>query len=136
LVSPDQQKQVLAAFFTAAAVVSVALAVLAGLRGTSTARWLKVALLLAAAVACAVAVIVALRAVADVPVMHYGAGVLGVAVLGAWLVERYARIAHGVRGLGHVLVAATVIGLCLDGSFLLPEVTTQAEWMLTAALNV
>jgi len=136
LVSPEQQKQVLAAFFTAAAVVSVALAVLAGLRGTSTARWLKVALLLAAAVACVVAVIVALRAVADVPVMHYGAGVLGVAVLGAWLVERYSRIAHGVRGLGHVLVAATVIGLCLDGSFLLPEVTTQAEWMLTAALNV
>jgi hypothetical protein len=136
LVSPEQQRQVLAALFAVAAIVLTALAALAWLRGASSTRWLKLALLLAAAVACFVAVVVALRAETEVPVMHFGAAVLGIAVLGAWLIERYSRITHGVRGLGHVLVAATVIGLCVDGRDLLADVTTQAEWMLTAALNV
>jgi hypothetical protein len=68
--------------------------------------------------------------------MHFGASTLAIAVLGAWLIERYSRVAQGVRGLGHLLVAATVIGLCVHGRALLPHVTTQAEWMLTAALNV
>jgi hypothetical protein len=136
LVSSEQQRQVLAALFVAVAIVLTALAALAWLRGTSSMRWVKLVVLLAGAVACFVTAIVALRAESDVPVMHFVAAVLGMGVLGAWLVERYSRITHGVRGLGHALVAATVIGLCVDGRDLLPEVTTQAEWMLTAALNV
>jgi hypothetical protein len=38
--------------------------------------------------------------------------------------------------LGHLLVAATVITLCVEARGLLPHVTTQREWMLTAALHV
>src|SRR5262249_56558713 len=57
-------------------------------------------------------------------------------VLGFWLIERYARIAHGVRVLGHGLVAATVIGLGVDGYLQLEHVTTQFEWMLVAVFNV
>jgi hypothetical protein len=137
LVAPDQRGQVLAALFAVGAVVFTALAVLAWLRGTSRAgRWAKLLSLLAAALACAVGVIVALSADARVPVMHFGASALTIAGLGAWLIERYARVTPGVRVLGHLLVAATVIGLCVDGRALLPHVTTQAEWMLTAALNV
>src|SRR5207302_747055 len=68
--------------------------------------------------------------------MYFGASVLGVTVLGAWLIERYSRVTHGVRVLGHLLVAATVIGLGVDGHALRPHVTTQAEWMLNAALNL
>jgi len=137
LVSPEQQGQVLAALFAVGAIVLTALAALAWLRGTSpVARWLKLVVLLAAALACSVAVIVALRDETRVPVMHFGAAALAVAVLGAWLIERYSRVTHGVRVLGHLLVAATVVGLWVDGRVLLPHVSTHAEWMLTAALNV
>ena len=137
LVSIDQQAQVLAALFAVGALVLSALAVLAWLRGTSPAgRWVRLVVLLAAALACSAAVVVALRAETELPVMHFTAGVLAVAVLGAWLIERYARVTHGVRVLGHLLVVATVIALWLDGRALLPHVSTQAEWMLTAAFNV
>ncbi len=137
LVSPDQQGQLLAALFAVGAIGLTALAALAWLRGTSpVARWAKLLVLLAAALACSVAVVVALRAETELPKMHFGASALAIAVLGAWLIERYSRVTHGVRVLGHLLVAATVIGLCLDGRALLPHVSTQAEWMLTAAFNV
>ena len=137
LVSPDQQGQVLAALFAVAAIVLTALAAIAWLRGTSpAARWAKLLLLLAAALACLVAVVVPLIAEPRVPMMHFGASALAIAVLGAWLIERYSRVTLSVRVLGHLLVAVTVIGLCVDGRALLPQVTTQVEWMLTAALNV
>jgi hypothetical protein len=137
LVSPDQQGQLLAALFAVGVIILTALAALAWLRGTSlAARWAKLLVLLAAAVACSVAVVVALRAETDLPVMYFGASALAIAVLGAWLIERYSRVTHGVRMPGHLLVAATVIGLCVDGRTVLPQVTTQAEWMLTAAFNV
>jgi len=126
LVSPEQQGQVLAA-----------LAALAWLRGASrVARWAKLLVLLAGAIACSVVVTVALSDETRVPVMHFGAAALGDAVLGAWLIERYSRVTHGVRVLGHLLVAATVLALCVDGRAVLPHVTTQVEWMLTTALNV
>ncbi len=137
LVSPEQQGQVLAALFAVGAIVLTALAALAWLRGASrVARWAKLLVLLAAALACSVVVIVALSDETRVPVMHFGAGALAIAVLGAGLIERYSRVTHGVRVLGHLLVAATVLGLCVDGRAALPHVTTQVEWMLTAALNV
>jgi hypothetical protein len=136
-ISPDQQQQVLAAVSAAAAIVFTALAVLAWLRGQSpAARWTKLVALLAGALACSAVGVTALRAETDEPVMHFGASAVGVAVLGAWLIERYARIARGVRVLGHVLVALTVIGLCVDGYVQLPEASTQFEWMLIAAFNV
>jgi hypothetical protein len=137
LVSIDQQAQVLAALFAVGAIVLIALAGLAWLRGTSlTGRWAKLLLLLAAALACSVAVVVALRAERELLRMHFGAGALVVAVVGAWMIERYSRVTRGVRVLGHLLIAVTVIGLCVDGRALLPHVSSQFEWMLTAAFNV
>src|SRR5438105_6847149 len=116
LVSPDQQGQVLAALFAAGAIVLTALAALAWLRGASrVARWAKLLVLLAGAIACSVVVTVALSDETRVPVMHFGAAALGDAVLGAWLIERYSRVTHGVPVLGPLLVAATVRALCVDG---------------------
>jgi hypothetical protein len=59
--------------------------------------------------------------------MHFGASALTIAVLGAWLIERYSRITHGVRVLGHLLVAATVIGLWVDGRAVRPHISTQGR---------
>jgi hypothetical protein len=137
LVPPDQQQRLLAALSGAAAVVLIALAALAWLRGTSPgARWAKSLLLLVAALGCGVVVVVALRAETDEPVLHFGASALAVAIVGDWSIERYARIARGVRVLGHLLVVATVIALCVDGYVQMPHVTTSVEWMLVAAFNV
>ena len=137
LVSPDQQGEMLAALCGVAAIVLTGLAVLAWLRGASlAARSAMLVALLAGGFACAGAAVVALRAETEVPVVHFGVSALAVALLGAWLVERYARITPGVRALGHVVVAGTVIGLCVDGRALLPASSTQVEWMVTAALNV
>ena len=137
LVSPEQAGRMLAALFGACAMVLTALAVLAGLREVSPpARWAKLLILTAAAGASIVAVLVALNARWDLVKMHFGAGLLAVAALGIWLVERYARVTRGVRWLGHGLVAATVIGLCVAGVVLLPQASSQFEWMLTAAFAV
>jgi hypothetical protein len=134
LVSPDQARQMLPALFAVCAIVLTALASLSWLHeASSRVRWAKLLLLLAAAV---VAVLVTWNARWELVKMHFGAGLLAVAVLGIWLIERYARVARGVRGLGHVLVAATVIGLCVAGGAVLPQVSSQFEWMLTAAFAV
>jgi hypothetical protein len=114
-----------------------ALAALAWLRGRSpAARWTTLLVLLAAALACPVAVVIALTADRGVPAMYFAASAVTIATLGVWLIERYARVTRGVRWVGHVLVGATVLGLWVVGRVLLPQVTTQTEWMLTAALNV
>lgn len=137
LVSPDQVGNLLAALFAAASVGLTAAAALAWLRGRSpAARWTRLLALLAAALACPMAVVVALTADRGVPALYFAASAVTVATLGAWLIERYARIARGVRLVGHLLVAATVLALWVDGIVSLPRVSTQAEWMLTAALNV
>jgi len=137
LVSIEQQAQLLAAVFALAAIVLGALAAMAWLRGTSPAsRWIRLLPLLAAALGCVAVVFSALSAQPELATMHFGAGVLAVAVLGAWLIERYSRVTHGVRVLGHLLVAATVIGLCVDGYLVRPGMSSQAEWMLTVAFNV
>lgn len=137
LVSPDQQNQLLGALLAAGGLALAALGVLAWIRGASRSRrYARLALCLAAAVACAVASAAALTADTDVPRMYFGASALGIAVLGSWLIERYSRITPGVRVTGHLLVAATVIGLVVDGRALEAQVTTPVEWMLTAALNV
>lgn len=136
-VPPEQQGQLLAALFGVGAIALAALAVLAWLRGTSVLeRWVKLLLLLTGAVASLAAAIVALRAEGWITMIYFGASALAIALLGAYLIERYARVTQGVRVLGHLLVAATVITLCVEARALLPYVTTQREWMLTAALHV
>lgn len=137
LVSPELQGQLLAAAFGVAAVVLTALAGLAWLRDPSgLRRWMKLFVLLAAAVASVGLALFALTTEYWVPRMYFAASALFVLLLGAYIVERYSAVTQGVRVLGHVVIVAAVAALCLDGVLLLPEVTTQIEWMVTAALNV
>jgi hypothetical protein len=137
LMASDEQGRFLAALFAVGTIALTTLAVLSWLRGVSpVVRWAKLLGLLAAALACAGAVVEALTSETVLPEMYFGAGAVAVAALGAWLVERYARITHGVRWLGPGFVAATVVGLWVDRRVIMPQVTTQAEWMLTAAFNV
>ena len=136
-VPPEQQGQLLAALFGAGAIALAALGTLAWLHGTSPlGRWMKLLLLLAGAVASLAAAVVVLQDEGWIARIYFGASALAIALLGAYLIERYARVTRGVRLLGHLLVAATVIALCLEARTLLPVVTTQREWMLTAALHV
>jgi len=137
LVAPELQGQLLAAAFGVAAVVLTALAGLAWLREPSRLRrWVKLLVLLAAAAAGIAAALFALAAEEWVARLYFAAGALGVTLLGAYLVERYAGMTQGVRVLGHVLIVAAVAALCIDGVLLLDNVTTQFEWMVTAALHV
>src|SRR6185312_7094085 len=136
-VPPDRDAQVLAAGAGAGAIVLTGLAVLAGLRTTARpARWAKLVVMLAGAAACSAAVVVVATSETEMPVLHFAASAVAVLLVGVWETRRYARITPGVRILGYLLVAATVIGLCMVGRISLPESSTQAEWMVTAALNV
>ncbi|HSD43285.1 MAG TPA: hypothetical protein VLD36_15640 [Burkholderiales bacterium] len=137
LVAHDLQGPLLAAVFGVGSIVLLALAALAWLRGPpGPARWALSLFLLAAALGSLGTAVYALRAETRVLMIYFGASALAVTVLGAYLVERYSRVTEGVRLLGHLVVLASVVALCFDGNALLPDVTTQAEWMLTAALNV
>jgi len=136
LVPLDWQEQFVPMLFAIGAILLSALALLTWLRGTYPARRrTRLMLLLAAAVACAAAAVASSDGTRLI-VMYFAANALVIAVLGAWLIESYSRVTHGVRVFGHLLISATVIGLCLDGYALLPHVATQSEWMLTAALNM
>jgi len=137
LVAPELQGQLLAAAFGVAAVVLTALAGLAWLRDLSgLRRWVKLLVLLAAALASVGAAFFALTAEEWVPRLYFAAGAVAVTLLGAYLVERYSGVTQGVRVLGHSVVVAAVAALCIDGVLLLESVTTQFEWMVTAALHV
>jgi hypothetical protein len=135
LVAFELRGQLLAAALGLGAVVLAALAALAWLRGAGTARWALPLLLLAAAAASLAAAVFSLVAYTWVPRMYFAASALAVALLGAYLVERYSGVAQGVRVLGHLLVLASVGVLGVYGALLLPSVSTQGEWMITASLN-
>jgi hypothetical protein len=135
LVADDLQGQLLAAGFGLGAMVFVALAALAWLRGSrGPARGAKVLLLLAAACASLATAMFVLRRVDWVPVTYFWSSALAVTLLGAYLVERYSGVTESVRWLGRLVVIATVGALGVRG--LLSQVATQREWMMTAALNV
>ena len=136
-VPAQQQGQVFAALFGAGAIALGGVGALAWLRETSpVAGWVKLFASLTIAVAFLVVAFAALFCGRWLPFIYFGASALAVELLGAYLIERYARVTHGVRVFGHVLVLASVIALCLQARHLLPFVTTQREWMLTAALNI
>jgi hypothetical protein len=137
LVSTELQGQLLAAAFGVTAVVLVALAGLAWLRDFSGAwRWVKLVVLLAAAVASVGVALFALTADEWVPLLYFAACALAALLLGAYLVERYSGLTQGVRVLGHLVIVAAVAALCIDGVAFLAEATTQFEWMVVAALHV
>ena len=137
LVPRDLQGQLLAAAFGLGAIVLIGLAALAWLRRPpGAARSVQLLVLLAAASASLATAVFALRAEHWVPMTYFVACALAVTLLGSYLVERYSGVAQGVRLLGHLVVLAAVVMLCAYGRALLPSVTTQREWMMTAALNV
>jgi hypothetical protein len=137
LIAQDLRGQLLAAAFGLGAIVLTALAALAWLRGTpGPARWALVLLLLAAAAGSLATALFALSAEQWVPKLYYAASAVAVALLGGYLVERYSGVTQGVRLFGHLLVLASVVMLFADGRRLLPSVSTQAEWMITASLHV
>jgi hypothetical protein len=137
LVTPELQGQMLAAACGAASIVLAALGVLAWLKSaTPPGRWMKLLLFAAAALASLGAAVYALRAEVLLPRIYFGASALIALVIGAWLVERYARVAQGVRVLGHLIVVATTLALFAAGTHTMPRMTTQWEWMLTSMLNV
>jgi hypothetical protein len=137
LVAPELRGQLLAAAFGLGAIVVTALAALAWLRGTpGPARWALVLFLLAVGLGSLATALFALSAEHWVPRLYFAASALAIALFGGYLVERYSGVAQGVRLLGHLLVLASVFMLCVDGRLLLPSVSTQGEWMITAALNV
>jgi hypothetical protein len=68
--------------------------------------------------------------------LYLGAICVVMAVAGFWLVQRYARGVHGVRWLGHAMVALTIVLLCVQAWAVYPYVTTIYEWLLAAALSV
>jgi len=137
LVPPELRGQLLAAAFALGSVVLAALAALAWLRATpGPGRWALLFLLLAAALASMAVALVALIHYDWIHRMYFGAAALVVALLGWYLVERYSGVTEGVLVLGHLLVLASVVTLCVYGLLLLPSVSTQGEWMVTAALNV
>ena len=137
LVGREIQGQLLAAAFGLGAIVLLALAALGWLRGArGPARWAKLLAPLAAAFASLATALFAVGTEFVPPMLYFGAGALVVALLGSYLVERYSGITEGVRLLGHLVVLATVVVLCIDGVLLVPQVTTQTEWMIAASLNV
>ena len=133
----EQGGQVFAALFGLGTLLLGGMGALAWLRELSpTMRWVKLLLLLAAAGASLAVAATALLSVRWIATIHFGAGTLAAWLLGAYLIERYARVTHGVRLFGHLLVLASVVALCVRARDLVPSSTTQREWMFTAALNV
>ncbi len=137
LVAPELQAQLLAAIFGVGAIVSLGLGVMAWLHATTRlARWAKVAAMLVAAAVCVAVAVASLAAPTWVPVLYVVASALVIALAGVYLVERYAGVTQGVRVLGLVLVLGSVTALGLIARALLPHVSTQFEWMVTASLNI
>jgi hypothetical protein len=137
LVAPELRGQLLAAAFALGSIVLAALAVLAWLRVIpGPGRWALLFLLVGAAIASMAAALFALVTDTWMHLMYFGAGALALALLGWYLVERYSRVTEGVRVLGHLVVLASVVSICVYGLLLLPDISTQGEWMITAALNV
>lgn len=137
LMAPESQRQLLAALFAVGGIVLAALGVLGWLRGRSPLRrWAQLVPLLAAAIASLASAVVSLNAETWLHYAYFGACALVTALAGSWAIERYSGVTRGVRLPGHVLVLATLLGLCIAGWRVLGSVSSQFEWMLTAALNV
>jgi hypothetical protein len=137
LLAPELRAQLIAAAAGLGAMALAALGVFAWLRGTAgPGRWAKLVVPLTAALACVASGSFILLEPAWVPRAYFAGSVLAIAALGSYLVERYSGVSAGVRLPGHGIVLASVVMLWLYGKRLLPVVSAQSEWMITAALNV
>ncbi len=137
LVAPAFHAELIAAVSAAGGIVLFGMIGLVRVRGGAL-QWAKLLILVIAAPIClALAVLVLADAVQpQVSIIYFGASALAVALLGLYLIERYSRLTEGVRVLGYLVVVTTIVMLSITGNWLLPRVTVQREWMITAALNV
>jgi hypothetical protein len=136
LVGRELQGQILGAVFGLAAIVLAAFAGVAYLRGSGALRYVKLVVLLAAAVVSFATALLALFDDAWVGRLYFAAIALGMALVGWYAVERYARVTEGVRTLGRLVVLGSVGALCVEGLRFRQQATTQVEGMLTPALHV
>ena len=135
--APEAQGRLLAALFGVGGVVLAALGIMGWLRARSgTVRVVLLILFVLLSIASFDLAVFSLNTDSWHHYIYFGTAALVTALLGSWLIERYAGIARGVRLPGHLLVTATVIGVCVAGYYLLEQVTAQFEWMIAAALNV
>ncbi|HVY06498.1 MAG TPA: hypothetical protein VHB46_11030 [Burkholderiales bacterium] len=135
--SPEGQGRMLAALFGVGGIVLAALGLMGWLKAKAPhARAALLVLCGALSIASFALAVFSLNTEIWLHYLYFGAAALVAALAGAWMIERYSGVAHGVRLPGHLLVACTAIGLCVAGDFLLQQVTAQFEWMIAAALNV
>ena len=137
LVAQELRAQLIAVAAGLGAVALAACGAFAWLRGRAgAARWAKLIILLAAGFTMAAAGLFILIEPTLVHRAYFAGSVLAVAAAGSYLIERYSGVTEGVRLLGHLIVLASAVMLWLYGNRLLPEISTQSEWMITAALHV
>ena len=132
----ERHGTLLAALYGASALVLSTLAIFAWLRRPAEAAGVfKFAGLLILAVGCLTLTLYLLWLGFGDPNLYFGSCVLVVALLGAYVIERYAKVSSGVRIAGHILVATMVVMLVVAGRYSLASSTTVHEWMLTSAMR-
>jgi hypothetical protein len=137
LVHESLRPQLLAAAFAVGAVALAAFAGLAWLRiAPGGGRWIVTGVLVGAALASAALAFLALLEWGPVGSIYFAVAALGTALLGGYLIERYAGMTPGVRILGHLVLVSTIAAVCIVGIVIRPHFIALQEWMVTAALNV
>ncbi|HLT99424.1 MAG TPA: hypothetical protein VKZ70_06755 [Burkholderiaceae bacterium] len=135
-VPAERHGTLLAALYGAGALVLTTLAVFAWLRRPAEApRAFRSAGLLALGAGCLALALYLLWLGYGAPSLYFGSSALVVALLGAYVIERYAKVSSGVRVAGHVLVTTMVVMLVASGRHSLASSTTVHEWMLTSAMR-
>ncbi|MEO8005226.1 MAG: hypothetical protein ABI771_09990 [Betaproteobacteria bacterium] len=135
--APEAQGRLLAALFGVGGIVLAALGMMGWLRARSAiARGALLILFASLSIASFGLAVFSLNTERWFHYIYFGAAALVTAIVGSWLIERYSGVARGVRLPGHILVTATIVGLCVAGYYLLQQVSAQFEWMIAAALNV
>ena len=139
LVAPESRTQLIGVVLAVGGIVLLAAAGFVRVRSIpGPSQWGQLLTLAAAAAACFALAGAVLTGALDALVSrtYFGASAVAIALLGSVLIERYSRVTEGVRILGHFIIVATFIMLCVTGERLLPSMSTPREWMITAALNV
>jgi hypothetical protein len=137
LVPREQQANVLAVAYGAGAIVLTILAGLAWLHAKSSlTKWLNPTLLLLATVCCVGLSITVFLTDLWLAWLYFGSCALATELLGAYLIDRYSKVARGVFVAGHLICGGTVVALCAMSWQVRSYVSTVYEWMMTAALHV
>lgn len=135
-VPPERQGVLIATVFGITGVILFAMAGVTFLRASAPIdRWGKLSGLFIASIICLQIAATSVSSLHWVHLIHFGASALVAGMVAVGVIELYARVATGIRVFGYVLIMTTIVVLCFNGWTLLPQVTTQIEWTVTAALN-